>query len=156
MLTRWSDIDRDLVFFDEFRRRMERLFDDFDGADGRSLLAEGPDRAYRGSAFPRVALADADGELVLTAEVPGLDEKALQITVSQDVVALQGERRVEPIEGFAPLRRERAAARFARTFTLPCRVDAERSSATVKNGVLTIRLAKEPAARPRQIAVRAQ
>ena len=154
MLTRWSDIDRDFPLFEDFRRRMERLFED---AEARpTSRAYEAARQERVGVFPPVALFDAGASLVLKAEVPGLGEKDVRVTLNQDVIALEGERRTDVPEGVSVHRRERVPVKFSRSFTLPCKVDAEKCLATVKNGVLTVTLAKATESQPRQIAVRAQ
>ena len=149
MLTRWTDFDRSVTAMDEFRRRMDRLFDE---VDGRRL----PGYSGQEAPWPRANLWDTGANLVFTAEVPGLTEKDLKLTVHQDVLALEGERKVQAPEGYSVHRRERVGFRFARSFTLPCAVDMERTAASVKNGVLTVTLPKAPEARPRQIQVRGE
>ena len=148
MLTRWSDFDRDFGHFDELRRRMERLFED--GSVAQGFFDERPRGAY-----PRVTLHDTGKTFVLTADVPGLSEKDVQLTLNQDVLAIQGERKATVPEGFGVHRRERASAKFSRSLTLPTRIDPELSTATVKDGVLTVTLTKAEELRPRQIAVKA-
>lgn len=155
MLTRWSDFDRAALLMDELRRRMDRVFDDLDGWHAPRALDA--DRFLGvGAAWPRMNLLDAGSTLVLQADVPGMTEKDLRLSINQDVVTLEGERKADAPEGYSVHRKERAQARFSRSFTLPCKVDAERTTAAIKDGVLTVRLAKAPEAQPRQIAVRAE
>jgi HSP20 family protein len=155
MWTRLSDFDRllsgdefDRTFglLDQFRRRANRLFEDLP-ASGQGVLPQ--------TGWPRTQLYDNGAELVVAAEVPGLSEKDIQVNINQDMLTLSGERLVDPPEGYSVQRRERAPVRFSRTFTLPCRVDAEKSGATVSNGILTVTLTKAPESQPRQIAVKA-
>jgi len=77
------------------------------------------------------------------------------VSLEDGVLSVSGERKVSAPEGHAVHRRERPALRFARSVSLPVKIDAEKVTATVKDGVLTITLAKAPEARPRQITVRA-
>ena len=149
MLTRWTDFDRSVTAMDELRRRMDRLFEEYDRTPAE---AEPTSRA----SWPRLALHDSGANLVVRAEVPGLAEKDLQITVNQDVLTLSGERRADAPEGYSVHRQERVALRFSRSVTLPTKIDSEKVGATLKNGVLTITLAKAPEAQPRTIQVRAQ
>ena len=145
MLTRWTDwrdIDRTFSMMDELRSRMDRLYGDY-----------GEPRAP--AAFPRINLLDAGPALKLTAEVPGLSEKDIQITINQDVLTLAGERRADAPEGYSVHRQERAPLKFSRSFTLPCRINPETTTASLKNGVLTVMLTKAAEAQPRQIAVKA-
>jgi len=98
---------------------------------------------------------DAGANLVVTADVPGLGDKDLEVTFHDNVLTVSGERKAPAPEGYAVHRRERPELQFARSVALPVKIDVEKTSATVKDGVLTITLAKAPEVRPRQIAVRA-
>lgn len=146
MLVRWSDFDRDFSVAD-VRRRLDRLFED-------SLFGQGfmDDRANR--AGPPVTLHDQGAYLVLTADVPGMTDKDVHVTLNQEVLTLEGERKTKAPEGFGVHRAERASVRFSRSITLPSRVDPEQSTATVKDGVLTITLRKQEQERPQKIAVK--
>jgi HSP20 family protein len=141
-----EEYDRNFGALDDFRRRMDRLFEGFDarwGQEGESAV------------WPHTTLRDTGGELVLEADVPGLADKDITLTVAQDTVTLVGERKLDVPEGYAVQRRERAPHRFSRSFALPSKVDAERVSASVKNGVLTVTLPKAADSRPRQIQIKA-
>lgn len=153
MLTRWSDFDRTFFLMDEMRRRMDRLWDEYD--TGRADWHRN-EAITRATAFPRVNLFDTGASLVIHAEVPGLGEKDVQLSINQDVLTLKGERKFDGPEHYSVHRQERGPVKFARSFTLPTKVDPEHASATLKNGVLTITLPKTPEAQPRQISVRAQ
>jgi HSP20 family protein len=157
MLTRFDDFDRTFAAMDQLRRRMDRLFDDPAPRRDtlRSNLADEVERAWSGR-FPRITFADTGASLVLQADVPGLGEKDVQLSIHQDVLSVSGERRGDAPEGYLAHRQERAPLKFARSFTLPCKVDPEKSTATIKNGVLTVTLAKAASVTPRQIAVKAQ
>ena len=145
MWTRWNDLDTTFTLMDDFRRRMDRLFEDFERGGGVGLVAQ----------FPRTNLYDTDDAYVVQAEVPGLGEKDIQLTVNQDVLTLSGERKTDVPEGYAVHRQERAPVRFSRSFTLPGTVDAEHVTAAVRDGILTVTLPKSPESRPRQIAIQA-
>ncbi len=149
MFHRFSDFDRTFSVFDELRRRMDHVWDDYQPA--------APDLGiYASSAWPKVNAYDAGESLVLRADVPGVAEKDFNITLTADSLTLSGERKTAVPEGYSVQRQERPAAKFSRSWTLPYKVDAEKTSATLKDGVLTITLAKAADAQPRQIAVRAQ
>jgi HSP20 family protein len=150
MLTRWSDLDRAFSAMDELQRRMNRLFDEYDGGRWPSFA-----RLTTGT-WPAVNLYDAGDDLVIKAQVPGLSEKDIQITGNQEVLTLSGERTVDVPEGYSVHRQERGSVRFSRSFTFPCKVNLEKTTATVKDGLLTITLAKAAEARPRQITVKAE
>ena len=140
-----EDYDRTYGALDDFRRRMDRLFEGFDARWGEG----------GGVTWPRAELRDTGSDLVLEAEVPGLSDKDIQLTVTQDTLGLAGERKADAPEGYSVHRRERGHQRFARSWALPTKIDADRVAATVKNGVLTVTLPKAAEARPRQITVRA-
>lgn len=157
MLTRWSDFDTTFTIMDELRRRMDRLFDEADeSTPGRPWTGRVLPTDFAGRAWPHLHLFDDGSNLLVEAEVPGVVEKDIDITINQDVLTLKGVRKSDAPEGYSVHRQERVAARFDRSFTLPCKVDAEKTSASLKNGVLTITLAKAPEAQPKKITVRAQ
>jgi HSP20 family protein len=149
MFTRYRDFDRNFLALNELRRRMDRLWEDW---TPESAFAD----VEAGGGWPRVNVFDAGQNLVVEAEVPGLSEKDVSITVNQDVLTISGERRLDVPQGYATHRQERTGFKFSRSFALPTKVDTERTSATLKDGVLTLSLAKAPEAQPRKIAVRAQ
>jgi HSP20 family protein len=149
MWTTWDDIDRTFSAFDELRRRLDQWYQTADAP--RDPTPTGWGRQM----WPRANFFDKGAELVLQAEVPGLGEKDIQITVTQDALTVAGERKPEIPEGYAVHRQERGAWKFARTFALPMKIDPEKTAATVKNGILTVTLAKTPESQPRQIAVKA-
>lgn len=159
MMTRISDVDRTFAALDELRQRMERVFDDEESRAGR-----GPRGFFEAFDFgvprtvatwPRISVYDTGSALVLHAEVPGLKESDIKIEIAQDVLSLSGERKSDAPEGYAVHRRERAPVKFARSLALPCKVDVEKATATVTDGVLTLMLPKTPEAQPRQITVKA-
>lgn len=151
MLTRWNDwgaLDwaRTLADFDTLRHEMNRVLGD--------SAAERP-RVQNPTAFPRIGLFDTKEQLVLRAEVPGVAEADLEITVDEGTLGVRGTRKVHIPEGYSVHRQERAETTFARSFALPCKVDADKSLAVLKNGVLTLTLPKAPEVKPRQITVTA-
>jgi HSP20 family protein len=145
MLNGWNDFERSLAVLDDMRRQMDRLWDEIDGTQRTTPL---------GTSWPRVNVVDLGDSIRVEAEVPGLGEKDVQLSVHNDVLSIEGERRVRAPEGFVPHRQERVSVRFNRTVALPCKVDLERTNAAVKDGVLTISFQKAPESRPRQIAVK--
>ena len=158
MLTRFNDIDRTFTVMDQLRRRMDRLFEEYEPArsfDGRRASPEEAERLWS-RRWPQLSLVDEGSHLKLKAEVPGLTDKDIQLSIHQDVLTLSGERKAEIPEGYFVHRQERAPVKFARSFALPCKVESEKSAATLKDGVLTVTLSKAPEAQPRQIAVKVQ
>ena len=158
MLTRWNDIgfgglERELSALNDLRNQMDRLFLDFERGWG---MARDPRRAQSriaGYPWPRIGLYDAGTELRLLAEVPGVSEKDLDISVEQSSLTIRGERTAEAPEGYSVHRQERGNYSFARSFTLPCRIDAEKTTANLKNGILELTLPKVAEEQPKQIEV---
>jgi HSP20 family protein len=152
MFSRLTDFDRTFDVLDELRRQMDRVWNDYDGSWG---VTRSPTQTLTTANWPRFNLLDAGANLLVTADVPGMTEKDLQVSLEDGVLTVSGERKALSPEGHAVHRRERPALRFARGVALPVKIDAEQVTAKVKDGVLTITLAKAPEARPRQITVRA-
>lgn len=153
MLTRFTPFDRTLALMDEWRRRMDRAFGDFEAPFPPAGTFEDP-WSLSEATWPRVNLYDTGASLLLTAEVPGLTTKDVQIHLENDVLTVSGERKVQVPEGYKAHRRERGAASFTRAFNLPVKVDSEKVTATLKDGVLSLDMPKAPAAQPRQISIR--
>jgi HSP20 family protein len=133
---------------DELRRRMDRMWQDWD-ADEPGFSAQ----LSSAQAWPRVNVLDTGNALVLKADVPGVSEKDLHISINQGALSISGERKPDAPEGYAVHRLERDAVNFSRAFSLPVPVDADKTTANIKDGVLTITLAKAPEAQPRKIGV---
>ncbi|WP_394825625.1 Hsp20/alpha crystallin family protein [Pendulispora albinea] len=141
--------------FDDLRRRMDRLWEDFD----QTWSEPGwPTTSLAASTWPAVNLFDAGTQLVVHADVPGIREQDLQLHLGggNNTLSIAGERKAEVPEGYTVHRQERGAFQFARSFTLPCKIDPERITAKVKDGVLLVTLPKAPEAQPRQITVQSQ
>lgn len=154
MLTRWNswnELEDMFAAMSQLRTTMDRMFDD---AFAGRALAGTPALPLAGT-WPRANLLDAGASLVLTAEVPGLSEKDLELSLDHEVLTISGQRDVSAPQGYTTHRQERAGVRFSRSFALPCKVNAERTSATVKNGILTVTLEKAADAMPKQITVKA-
>lgn len=147
MRTRLSDIDRMFGSMDLLRSRMNRLFADFDrlyGGDYRWML--------RGD-YPPTNLYDFGDHLEIRAEVPGLDREDLHVKIQGNYLEINGTRKSDAPEGYEAHRVERGATAFSRSFTLPSDVDADKVEARLKNGLLTLKLPKPEAAKPKQITI---
>lgn len=158
MLSLWNDWSglRRRDFTGEFSRALrvlDELRDEMDRAFAWPDAGVGFPRAFVDG--PRFELSDQGGALTLRAELPGLSEKEVDVSIDARTLTVRGERKVEAPEGYSVHRQERAAYRFERAFELPANVDADKARAAMKNGVLTLTLPKVPEARPRQIAVTA-
>lgn len=104
-------------------------------------------------AFPALNLWGNEETLHLTAEIPGVDAEALQIHVEKDVLTIRGERKTPEDKDRQWYRRERLHGSFERSLTLPYRVDADAVDASLQNGILTLRLPRAEADKPRRITV---
>lgn len=148
MLRQLGEFERSFSMLDELRRRMDRMWQDWD-SDGYGQSTE----LSSADAWPRVNVFDTGAALVIKADVPGVNEKDLQISMNQGVVTIGGERKTDAPEGYVVHRRERGAVRFSRAFNLPVPVDADKTTATMQDGVLTLTLPKSPEAQPRKIGI---
>ncbi|OGG43978.1 MAG: hypothetical protein A3F84_13085 [Candidatus Handelsmanbacteria bacterium RIFCSPLOWO2_12_FULL_64_10] len=108
----------------------------------------------RGAWTPSVDISETENELVVSADLPGLNKEDIKVNVQNNVLTFSGERKQETkSEGSNYHRLERSYGFFSRSFTLPATVKADGIKAAYKDGVLRLTLPKVEEARPRQIAV---
>ncbi len=132
--------------FDLLANRMNRLFED----------AELGHLTYGSNWVPAVSVEEKEGELLLTAELPGMNETSVKINLENNVLTISGEKRdgrEEGEDGGKYHLVERSFGTFRRSFTLPRTVRADAITADFENGLLTIRLPKAKEARSREIKV---
>ena len=133
--------------FGQLRREMDRLFDDFFRAP--MLGAEWG----RMAAWPSLEVNETDDEVRVTAELPGLDEKDVELTVQDGLLVLRGEKKSESEDrdrGWS----ERSYGRFERRIALPDGADEAQCEASFRNGVLTVRIPRSAdKARSRRIPI---
>jgi HSP20 family protein len=143
VITRWTPF-REL---NSLQNRLNRLFEEqVAGAHQESLTA--------GAFVPPVDIYEDEHSIQLKLEVPGIEEKDLDVKVENNVLTVSGERKFESEEKEENFRRvERRYGSFTRSFTLPSKVNAEDVSADYSNGVLKIKLGKRAEAKPKQIKV---
>ena len=106
--------------------------------------------------IPHVDVHEEAERFVVTADLPGVEGKDIEVTADKGVLTIKGERRSEKkssTDGYESV--ERASGAFLRRFTLPESVDAEAIKATHENGVLEISIPKRPTEQPRRISVQA-
>jgi HSP20 family protein len=147
MLTRWDPF-RDMATLHD---RVDRLFEDTLGR----LRTPFSDEALEGTSWvPAVDIVEKQNELVLRADLPGIDPKDVDISVQNNTLTLRGERKFESDVKEDDFRRvERVYGSFVRSFALPQTVDPEKVEAEYRNGVLHVTLPKRPEAKPKQIKV---
>jgi HSP20 family protein len=143
VLTRWDPFRE----FTTLQDRMNRLF--------QQSFGEGREESLTTGAFaPAVDVYEDEHNVTLKIEVPGIDEKELDIRVENNILTVHGERKFEKEEKEENYRRiERQYGSFTRSFTLPNTVDPDSVQANYDKGVLKIRLAKKAEAKPKQIKV---
>src|SRR5437016_5997613 len=147
LLTRWEPL-REFSTMQDRMNRMNRLFRE-------SYSPEGPEEALTTTSFaPPVDIYEDEHSITLKLEVPGIDEKDIDVRVEGNTLSVHGERKIEKVEKEENFRRvERQYGSFTRSFTLPSSVDPAQVSADYDKGVLKIQLAKRAEAKPKQIKV---
>jgi len=105
--------------------------------------------------FPAINVYAHQDGIVITAELPGVKEDGLDVTVHRDTVTLRGQRQDQPEGAQGYHRRERRSGPFGRTFSLPFQVDPERVEAKLSNGILTLTLHRPEQDKPKRIQVSA-
>jgi len=151
--------------FVSFRREVERLFNDFDrGFFGRPLRGATFDleplwsRVTAWERVPAVDVIEKDHAYEITAELPGMDESNIDVTVADETLIIKGEKKQEKEEKQKDYYvSERHYGSFQRSFRLPSGVDKDKIEAVFKNGVLTLTLPKSAEAQQpeKKIAVKA-
>ncbi len=145
-IVRWEPF-RDLVasqdrFSRLFNESFSRLFGD----------QEGLERAWA----PAVDIFESDNNIVLKAELPGLDPKDVEVRVEDSTLYLKGERKFEKeVEEDNYHRIERSYGSFARSFSLPATIDSDKVQAEYKDGLLTLTIPKREEAKPKTIKINA-
>ncbi|MER8388856.1 Hsp20/alpha crystallin family protein [Mesorhizobium sp. M0166] len=134
-----------------FHRQIDRLFDDF--------FAPMTEATTAGDLWPSVDVYETDQAYKVTAELPGLEQKDVELKLRDNTLSITGEKRSEHKESDrGHTYSERSYGRFQRTIPLEAEIDADKVQATFKNGVLTVELPKNPAAKDktRRIEVKAR
>jgi len=117
---------------------------------------EGRENGSRRRAYvPRSDVYETDEAIVVVAEMPGVDESSVSITLEKNVLTLMGEVKGEAPKGYRLALSEYGTGDFERRFALSQNVDRDGISAAVKNGILTLTLPKAREAQPRRIEVKA-
>lgn len=143
-IIRWDPF-RELV---TMREKMNRLFED-------SLAQKGEEKDMISTNWaPAVDIYETSNELVLTAEVPGIEEKDIEIKVEDNTLTLRGERKFEKEtkeENFHRI--ERSYGTFFRAFSLPNSIDPERIQAEHENGILRVIMPKRQELKPKTVKI---
>ncbi len=125
--------------FGQLHRDIDRLFDEvWRGFDVPGFAADG-------RLTPRIDLAETDKEIEVTAELPGLDEKDVEVTLADGLLTIKGEKKSERTEeGKDIYVSERSYGSFQRVVQLPQGVDTDKVAADFSKGVLTVKVLKLP------------
>ena len=144
-IMRWRP-RRDLL---SIRDDMNHLFDNFftGWPEPRKGLLEG-------EWAPSIDVSETDDEITVTAELPGVKQEEVDITIADDVLTLKGEKKEEKeVKEKNYHRIERSYGSFQRSISLPAGVQADKATATYKDGVLIIAVPKAEEAKPKQIKI---
>jgi len=143
-IIRWDPF-RDLI---TLRERMNRLFED-------AFPYRGEEKELIASSWaPAVDIYEKENALVLTTEVPGIDEKDIEIKIEDNTLTLKGERKFEKETKEENYHRiERSYGSFHRSFTLPRYIDEDKINAEYENGVLKITMPKKAELKAKKVKV---
>jgi len=134
----------------DIQSEMNRLFDGFFGRPSQVGQVGGMERVWA----PAVDMYETKDELVITAELPGLTEKDIQLSITGDMLTIRGERRWDQeVKQDNYYRGERWFGKFERALPLPIPVQAEKVKASYRDGVLTVTLPKAEEIKPKEIKI---
>ena len=135
---------------DVFKREMDRLFDRF-------FEPRWDEFELVGEWAPRVDVSETKDAVVVKAEMPGMEQKDINVELENQVLTIKGEKHQEKEEKGEKLHRmERSWGAFSRSFRLPAAVEGGKVNATFKNGILVVTLPKAPTAKGTTIPVKAE
>ena len=135
--------------FERMRREMDRLWDSF--FEGKPTRRAGEEREW----VPSLDISETKGDLVVKAELPGIDPKDIDISLNEGVLTIKGEKKQEKEEkeeGYHLV--ERSYGSFTRSIRLPREIRNEMINASYKNGVLKITLPKTEEARKKEVKIK--
>jgi HSP20 family protein len=145
-IMRWEGF-RDLLSLQD---RMNRLFDE----SARGVSRGREEDWATGTWAPAVDIYEQGGDLVLKAELPGVDPKDVDVRIENNVLTLKGERRADnEVKRDSYHRVERSYGAFTRAFTLPTTVDTTKVKADFKDGLLRVVLPKREESKPKQVQI---
>jgi HSP20 family protein len=139
---------------------MERAFDRFFGRNWPSLRRWGDFAALdnlfeaEGLRMPSLDVVDRDNEVLIRAEIPGVEKKDISVSLTDNLLIIKGQSRKEEKEEKGDYHRhEISSSSFARAVTVPANVDVSKTVANLKDGILEVKLPKTEASKRRNIAV---
>ncbi len=123
--------------------------DEMDARRDEGVVTPEQERLYA----PAVDISEDSDHIRLVADMPGVDQSTVSVTVESGVLSIEGQACVEAPEGYACVGREFCAGRYRREFTLSDAVDTERISARVRHGVLEVQLPKREQVKARKVKI---
>ena len=125
--------------FERLHEEMDTLFEDF----FRGFSMEPLEGRYAGSFSPNIDVAETDKEIKISAELPGMEDKDIDVSLNKDNITIKGEKKEEKEDkGKDYYHVERSYGSFTRTIPLPTEIESDKAEANFKKGVLTIRIPK--------------
>jgi HSP20 family protein len=125
-------------------------------AEKQEITTEGTERTRARRAYiPRVDIYETDDSLVMLADMPGVDENSVDITLEKNVLSINGYVELEQPDNYSLTYGEYEVGDYQRSFTLSDEIDRDKIEAIVKNGVLRLHLPKAGPAKTRKITVKA-
>ena len=141
----WGDKNKGSDVFSSLHREIDRVFDDFTHGEHWPFRALS---AGNGKLSPDIDVSETDKNIEVTAELPGVDEKDVDVSLSDDMLTIKGEKKSETEKTEKDYHLvERSYGSFERVTQLPCEVDADKVKAKFKQGVLKITLPKSQTAK---------
>lgn len=116
-------------------------------------LEYSPNATYGRRSFPAVNLFESDEKLIMKCELPGISKENLHLCVENDVLNLKGGINQDQKNDVKFHRQERIVGNFERSIKLPYKVDSEKVSAKLENGILSVTLEREESSKPRSIQI---
>ena len=146
-IIRWNDPFRDLAALQD---RMNRMF------EGTVARTRNEEELFTGTWAPPVDIYETKDKITLKAELPGFEEKQINLRFEDGVLTLEGERKFEKETGDENYHRvERSYGKFVRSFAIPAGIEGDKIGASFSNGVLTVELPKREETKPKQIRIEA-
>ncbi len=136
-------------FFEDARKEMEGVFNRFFGP------VDEVDRDLKQAWSPRVDVSETDNAITVLADLPGVDPKEVEVTLTDGVMTIKGEKKEEREEkGKNFHKTERFVGSFYRQIVLPAGTDEEKVTAASTNGTITITIPKKPSAQPKKVTIK--
>jgi HSP20 family protein len=141
--------------FERLRDEMDALFDDF----FKDFSMEPFEGRYARSFSPNIDVSETDREIKVSAELPGMDDKDIEVNLNRDSLTIKGEKKEEKEDkGKDYYHMERSYGSFSRTIPLPVDIESDKAEAEFKKGVLTVKISKSAKAveSKKKIAIKAE